>query len=347
MQAGPTHLKFDSYRQNCGCDMHPVSAMQSALRHGFCGPSSPYPFTYSYTTASSPSRDRVRSRDWPELALFQIAIGIGIVHTGTLLRPGDACQARVLRCAKPAGTPACLSPATNSEDGPDPLPPSPLPLLLPPSSFLLPPSSFLLSPFSFLLFPSSFLLSPSSLLLFPSSFLLSPSSLLPPSSWSARPPATSHQSIAYQKKGFPRVGGNPYASPHIASILRKHVLSCCNLTSPVRQNGARGYVSSLYLFSCFGGHVPMFFLSAKSESLPDVRTGSRWQRGFQCLAVSRPACCPVASLVRQAPHRLCGPIARSVDFHTPTAIIKTQVRRPAWTTELRKDKTLNRLLSPS
>ena len=227
--------------------MHPVSAMQSALRHGFCGPSSPYPFTYSYTTASSPSRDRVRSRDWPELALFQIAIGIGIVHTGTLLRPGDACQARVLRCAKPAGTPACLSPATNSEDGPDPLPPSP------------------------------------------------PPPLLPPSSWSARPPATSHQSIAYQKKGFPRVGGNPYASPHIASILRKHVLSCCNLTSPVRQNGARGYVSSLYLFSCFGGNVPMFFQSAKSDSLPDVRTGSRWQLVFQCLAESRPACCPVAS----------------------------------------------------
>ena len=54
--------------------------MQSALRHGFCGPASPYPFTYTYTTASSPSRDRVRSRDWPELALIQIAIGIGIVH---------------------------------------------------------------------------------------------------------------------------------------------------------------------------------------------------------------------------------------------------------------------------
>lgn len=153
--------------------------------------------------------------------------------------------------------------------------------------------------------------------------------------------------LCTKKKGFPRVGGNPYASPHIASILRKHVLSCCNLTSPVRQNGARGYVSSLYLFSCFGGNVPMFFQSAKSDSLPDVRTGSRWQRGFQCLAESRPACCPVASSVRQAPHRLCGPIARSVDFHTPTAIIKTQVRRPAWTTELRKDKTLNRLLSPS
>ena len=80
MQAGPTHLIFDSYRQNCGCDMHPVSAMQSALRHGFCGPSSPYPFTYTYTMASSPSRDRVRSRDWPELVLIQIAIGIGIVH---------------------------------------------------------------------------------------------------------------------------------------------------------------------------------------------------------------------------------------------------------------------------
>jgi len=62
--------------------MHPVSAMQSALRHGFCGPSSPYPFTYTYTftTASSLSRDRVRPRDWPELALIQIAIGIGIVH---------------------------------------------------------------------------------------------------------------------------------------------------------------------------------------------------------------------------------------------------------------------------
>ena len=58
--------------------MHPVSAMQSALRHGFCGPSSPYLFTYTYTTASSPSRDRVRSRDWQELALIQI--GIGIVH---------------------------------------------------------------------------------------------------------------------------------------------------------------------------------------------------------------------------------------------------------------------------
>jgi len=142
----------------------------------------------------------------------------------------------------------------------------------------------------FLLLPS-----PSSFLLPPFSFLLSPSSLLPPSSWSARPPATSHQSIAYQKKGFPRVGGNPYASPHIASILRKHVLSCCNLTSPVRQNGARGYVSSLYLFSCFGGNVPMFFQSAKSDSLPDVRTGSRWQLVFQCLAESRPACCPVAS----------------------------------------------------
>jgi hypothetical protein len=127
------------------------------------------------------------------------------------------------------------------------------------------------------------------------------------------------------KKGFPRFGGNPYASPHISSILRKHVLSCCHLTSPVRQNGVRGYVSSFYLFSCFGGNVPMFFQSAKSESLPDVRTGSRWQRGFQCLAESRPACCPVASSVRQAPHRLCGPIARSVDFHTPTAIIKTRV----------------------
>ena len=262
--------------------------MQSALRHGFCGPSSPYPFTYSYTTASSPSRDRVRSRDWPELALFQIAIGIGIVHTGTLLRPGDACQARVLRCAKPAGTPACLSPATNSEDGPDPLPPSPLPLLLPPSSFLLPPSF-----------------------------------LPPPGLPGRQPPATNR--LRTKKKGFPRVGGNPYASPHIASILRKHVLSCCNLTSPVRQNSARGYVSSLYLFSCFGGNVPMFFQSAKSDSLPDVRTGSRWQRGFQCLAESRPACCPVASSVRQAPHRLCGPIARSVDFHTPTAIIKTRV----------------------
>ena len=42
--------------------MHPVSAMQSALRHGSCGPSSPYPFTYTYTTASSPSRDRGRPR---------------------------------------------------------------------------------------------------------------------------------------------------------------------------------------------------------------------------------------------------------------------------------------------
>ena len=48
--SGSTHLKFDSSRQNCGCDMHPVSTIQSALRHGYCGPSSPYPFTY--TTAS-------------------------------------------------------------------------------------------------------------------------------------------------------------------------------------------------------------------------------------------------------------------------------------------------------
>ena len=68
--------------------MHPVSAMQSALRHGFCGPSSPYPFTYTYTTASSPSRDRVRSRDWPELDLIQIAIGVG---SGFRLRPAP-CQ---------------------------------------------------------------------------------------------------------------------------------------------------------------------------------------------------------------------------------------------------------------
>ena len=272
--------------------MHPVSAMQSALRHGFCGPSSPYPFTYSYTTASSPSRDRVRSRDWPELALFQIAIGIGIVHTGTLLRPGDACQARVLRCAKPAGTPACLSPATNSEDGPDPLPPSPLPLLLPPSSFLL-------SPFSF----------------------------LPPSSLLLVCPAASHQPPidCVPKKRVPSCWREPLCvSAYFFDTqkTRPFVLSL-NVTGPPERRP--GLCVLILPFLVLRWPCPDFFLSAKSESLPDVRTGSRWQRGFQCLAESRPACCPVASSVRQAPHRLCGPIARSVDFHTPTAIIKTRV----------------------
>ncbi len=119
----------------------------------------------------------------------------------------------------------------------------------------------------------------------------SPSSLLPPSSWSARPPATSHQSIAYQKKGFPRFGGNPYASPHISSILRKHVLSCCHLTSPVRQNGARGYVSSLYLFSCFGGHVPIFFCQRRVNHCLTFVLGAA---GNVVFSVWRKAALPVA-----------------------------------------------------
>ena len=90
--------------------MHPVSAMQSALRHGFCGPSSPYPFTYTYTTVSSPSRDRVRSLDWPELALIQIAIGIGIVH----FEPFRAAPLAigVERCSIPIAIPIPISMST-------------------------------------------------------------------------------------------------------------------------------------------------------------------------------------------------------------------------------------------
>ena len=174
----------------------------------------------------------------------------------------------------------------------------------------------------FLLLPS-----PSPFLPPPFSFLLSPFSFLPPSSLLLVCPAASHQPPidCVPKKRVPSCWREPLCvSAYFFDTqkTRPFVLSL-NVTGPPERRP--GLCVLILPFLVLRWPCPDFFLSAKSESLPDVRTGSRWQRGFQCLAESRPACCPVASSVRQAPHRLCGPIARSVDFHTPTAIIKTRV----------------------
>jgi hypothetical protein len=128
------------------------------------------------------------------------------------------------------------------------------------------------------------------------------------------------------KKGFPRFcEGTPMRNRILYRYSDNTSFRVDFISNRCALSATRGYWTHRYLFSCCGGSVPIVFQSAKSDSLPDICTGIRCATCHRSFGVSRHTCCPVSSLVWQAPHRLCGHNARSVFFRAPMAIIKTSV----------------------